>query len=164
MGEFGIESTMGERGMDLLFAGFRAGQADLHGREEVVAHHWFGEVIVSPEIHPDPDIVTVAFGRQENERGGRQIGILPQGLDHAIAIHLGHHDIAEHEVRAVLAGLFETDPAVFRRENFIPFQFKHERDVPAHGGLVFDNEETFFHVGWIMAPFRIPAIRLKSDG
>ena len=117
------------------------GESGLHGGEEVVADDGFGEVVVGAEVHAGADVGAVAFGGEEDEGGGGEGVFAAQGLDDAVAVEFGHHDVAEDEVWLFPVGDFDADEAIFGGAGVVTFEFKHEGDVAAHGGLVFDDED-----------------------
>lgn len=163
--EIGAEGGVGGGILHPGFDGFGAGEAGLDRREEIFADDGFGEVVIGAEVHADPLIGAVAAGGEENERQQRGGRLGPQGLDDAIAIQLRHHDIADDEIGFLRAGFFEAYAAVLRRVHFITFELQHERDIPAHRSLIFDDENTMLgvHVRGLWQISRAGAIQLKSE-
>lgn len=137
-----------EADSEVLFGGFFAhfedgggfGEAGLHGGEEVVADDRLGEVVVGAEVHAGADVGAVAFGGEKDEGGGGEGVFFTEGLDDTVAVEFGHHDVAEDEVWLFLVSDFDADAAIFGSAGVVTFEFKHEGDVAAHGGLVFDDE------------------------
>ena len=66
------------------------------------------------------------------------LDLLVEGL----AVHLGHAQVAEHEVEAVLADEVEAFLAVLGGEDVVAFDLQRVRDQIAHGALVVDHQDT----------------------
>lgn len=139
-GEVGIEGGVGGI-VEAATDGGGFGESGLHGGEEVVADDGLGEVVVSAEVHAGADVGAVALGSEEDKGGGGESVFDAQGLDDAVAVEFGHHDIAEDEVWLFPVSDFDADEAIFGGAGVVTFEFKHEGDVAAHGGLVFDDED-----------------------
>lgn len=139
-GEVGVEGGIGGF-VESVADGGGFGESGLYSGEEVVADDGFGEVVVGAEVHAGADVRAVAFGGQEDEGGGGEGVFDAQGLDDAIAVEFGHHDVAENEVWLFPVGDFDADEAIFGCAGVVAFEFKHEGDVAAHGGLIFDDED-----------------------
>jgi hypothetical protein len=80
-----------------------AEQPRAYRREQLDQLERLRHIVVRSEIHPDPIVLTVRLGRQEDERhagGGRMAA---HALEHLVAVHAGHQDVTDHQIgRAAL--------------------------------------------------------------
>ena len=143
--EVGMETGLGCGVLQALLDGFGAGETSLHRGEEVVPVHGLGQVVVRTAIHAEADVRPITSRGKEDKGYGRKRFVGPQFLHDAVSIELGHHDIAEDEVRLMLPGRFDAHAAVFGGEHFISCDLQEERDVSPHGSLIFDDKNFLFH-------------------
>jgi hypothetical protein len=72
-----------------------ARQAGANGAEQVSLVHGLGEVIVGTEIHAVAHVGLLAFGSEEDERDVHRGRVVVQFLEHAVAVQLRHHHVAQ---------------------------------------------------------------------
>ncbi len=143
--EVGIESlaSLAQGFGESFLDGFSPGETGLDGGQQVFADDGLGQVIVRPEVHADADVGFVAAGGEEDEGGGGELTVGTKALHDAVAIHLGHHDVAKDQVRQFASGGLDAGDAVGGGDDIESFHFEEQGEIPAHGSLVFDDEDLF---------------------
>ena len=76
--------------------------------------------------------------QDDRDVGGPRVR--PQGLEQADAVELGHHHVAEHEVRAARARASSSAGAAVGGDEHVVLGAQQLGDVLAHVGVVVDDE------------------------
>lgn len=118
------------------------------GGDEFVVIDGFGEVIVGAEVHAGAEVGAVGFGGEEDEGDGLPGGFETDAAEEFVSVHFGHHDIAEDELRGLLAEGFEGVPAVGNAAGLEAFELEQADEVAAHFGFVLDDQDGGRVHGW----------------
>ena len=110
----------------------------LDADDEFLDGEWFFEVVVGSQFEASDNIVRGGFGREE-EHGGMVVG-LPDAADHFEAVHTGHHDIGNEDVRMNLEESFEAFGSVVCGLHREALAAKGLTDDLYEGLFVFDEE------------------------
>src|SRR5690606_4215842 len=63
------------------------------------------DIIISSHGHAFPEISFFRFGGQENERDIRSVRMFGQNVEYTVTIQLGHHNVAQYQIRLMLESL-----------------------------------------------------------
>ena len=110
----------------------------LDADDEFLDGEWFFEVIVCSQFEGGDNIIRGGFGREEKH--GSMVVCLPDAADHLEAIHTGHHDIGNEDVRMNLEESFEAFGSVVCGLNHEALAAKGLADDLYEGLFVFDDE------------------------
>src|SRR5262249_39667648 len=77
----------------------RAGQPDPQEREELLSVDGLGDVIRGPRFQAFLAVSLHGLGRQGNDRQGLKFAAGTDSAHGLVAVHLGHHNIHEHDVQ-----------------------------------------------------------------
>ena len=132
--------------------GDAAAETGVDGGDEVVGFDGFGEIVVGAEVHAGADVALLAPAGEKDERkvGGR--GFLSQRFQYAMAVHLGHGDVAHHEIGLFAAGEVDALAAVSRFEDGEAFGDQEIGKLAAQFRFVVDDENSLHgRGGWRVA-------------
>ena len=117
-------------------------QHGLDARDHRGLVHGLGEVLVSSGVEPGHDVLGVRLGgdHDDGHEGQREVGLeLTADLD---AIHLGHHDVEQDQVRELLAGHGQRLLPVGGRDDVVALSREPGlQDVHVHGVVVDHQDE-----------------------
>ena len=120
-------------------------QHSFNASDEFSRAERLGNVVVGAEFETEHAVGFAALGGQENHRDGREAGSLADGATNFEAVFPGHHDVKDEESWALALGVREyIGPGGIDadREAFV---FQMMADEAGNVGIVFDDEETWFH-------------------
>ena len=127
-----------QRTLEAAQHGFDAG-------DEFARAEGLGDVVVGAEFETEDAVGFAAFGGQKNYGNGGEAGSLADGAAEFEAVFAGDHDV-EHEERGALAfGVGENVGAGGIDAHGEAFVFQMMADEAGNVGIVFDDEEAWFH-------------------
>ncbi len=100
-------------------------QPAFNGVQQLILRKRLRQIIIGPRFHTFPYLGTFGFCGQEN-KGDRGCGGLPAQVgQYLVAVHFGHHYIANDEIRYVLPRKVKSFPAVIGRDHLIIGEFHY---------------------------------------
>ena len=120
-------------------------QHSFNASDEFSRTEGLSNVVVGAEFETENAIGLAAFGGQENHGDGRQAGSLPDGAANFETVFAGHHDVEDEKSGALTLGVGEyVGPGGIDadREAFV---FQMMTNQSGNVGIVFDDEQTWFH-------------------
>src|SRR5262249_51169502 len=112
----------------------------LHRPEQIAHLERLRDVVVGAELHAVPHLLALLARRQEEEGQRLRLGIAADGLERLVAVHVGHDEIADHQIGAVFLDALETDPPVGRGLDDVTLDLEYARDLVAKRTVVVDQE------------------------
>ena len=99
-----------------------------------------GHIVVRAQVQPLDAVVLV---RAHGEHDHRRVADLADALERLEAVHAGHFDVEQHQVRVVVAHLLQRLHAVVGFERKIAFQVQVHLDEAHHARFVVNDEDLF---------------------
>ena len=141
------DGVVGDGDPALLLAFPRVDLADRGG--QLVAAERLDEELARPGEHRSAEVVRLTLDRHHDDRGGRDLG--RELLGRGDAVHVGHVDVHQHDVRTQASGHLERLAAGVGRADDLDVALEPEelREVVARLGDVVDDEDLdrVCHVG-----------------
>ena len=128
--------------LDLLLFPARAAEDRLDSGQQLLHLEGLRQIIVGALLQALHLVVRLALGGEHDDGG---LAVLPDGAQHAPAVHHGQHDIEQHQVRPHLPEQGHALAAVGGDLCMIAFLFQIHLDQLRDIGVVFHDEDRFCH-------------------
>jgi hypothetical protein len=99
-----------------------------------------GQILVGARLEPGHDVLRVGFGGHQDDRDEGEVAVALEVLADLDAVHLGHHDVEQDQVRLPFAGERQAFLAVAGRVDLVAVDRKPGFEDVAVGRVVVDDE------------------------
>ena len=114
-------------------------QAGLNDFQQFVFVERLGDIIVGAEVHTAAEVALFGLCREEDKRYIGRTALFAEDVEHAEAVEVGHHHVAEYEVGWVGKCFLDADLAIFSRGDLIAGQFQDLFQVFPDLSIIFDH-------------------------